>query len=799
MNRRRFKIGLVVMAVLFVITWVAGCTAARLVPLPERLSYGDSVVVTYENGSPAHVLLSDDDKWRFPTRIDDVDPAYLDALVAYEDKRFYSHGGVDSIAIVRAFFDNARAGTTVSGASTITMQLVRLLEPRPRTLRSKSVEALRAMQLERYMSKEEILEAYLRFAPFGGNIEGVEAATLSFWGRLPSGLSSAEIATLLAIPQSPTARRPSPRNRDTLREARDDIAMRLAEVDAIPRAQRPDELARELKETEVPEEFLRLPRDIPHVVEWLKANRPDVFERDEAGRGSPSVRIETTLDGEVQERIAGIVSGHERRLRATGAPHAAVVVMESETGKLRGIVGNLDFELTSPGSHLPAFDSPRSTGSLLKPVVYAAALDEGIIAPSHELLDVPIVRGDYKPQNFDRRFRGLVEAEVALAMSLNIPFVRLLEQLTVEEFIQTLVRFGVIEPVRRAGSGGLELVIGGMPASAIEVATLYAGFARGGFAVEPQIYNVELQDSGEQLEEHRAVSEAAVWLTKRALTRRPTPWMEVGSRRARDEGFVWKTGTSYSYHDAWTAGFGAEYTVVVWAGDLGFHRHPELVGADVAAPIFFEVADAIDRPHPLRSTQPADQLATIDVCSRSGRRPGPHCHNTVSVLAPAKSAAPERCDFHVEITVDADTGRRLPDGCRPDDVTQVESKVVVKLPDLVAHYNRSRGRRAGGMPDIHPGCEAEHGATLAIASPREQSTVILEPHRPADMQVVRLEAHSSIGSRLHWYINGRHIESAPAADAVYWTPEPGQWTIAVVDERGTRDTRELTVAGQAGR
>lgn len=797
-----------------------GYAAAHLVELPDRLDYGDSTVVTYRDGRIAHATLSDDDKWRLPTELGDIDPAYVEALLALEDRRFYRHFGVDPIAVVRAAVDNVRAGSAVSGASTITMQLVRLLEPRPRTLRSKAIEALRAMQLEVHMSKDEILEAYLRFAPYGGNLEGIEAATLSFWDRSPSALSSAEIATLLAIPQNPGTRRPSAHNRDVLRSARDDIAHRLADEGAIPMADRPASLEAMLEETTVPDEVGGLPREIPHLVRWLMEHRPEDFERREAGRGEPAVRIETTLDRRLQHRTADIAEEHRRRLLARGAPHAAVVVMEHETGLLRAVVGNLAFDSEVAGSHLPAFASARSTGSLLKPVVYAAALDEGLVAPSHKLFDVPIVRGDYRPENFDRRYRGLVEAERSLALSLNIPFVRLLETLGVDEFVQTMARFELEGPIFRAGDGGLELVVGGMPASALEVVSLYAGFAREGRAVAPRMYDVDggaktpiaddrvkeerlvdlvfsgrLESFGDP--DTRAVSPASSWLTAKALTRRSRPWVDVGSPRARDEGIVWKTGTSYAYHDAWTAGYGDEYAIAVWAGDLGYDRHPQLIGAEVAAPLFFEIAETVDDPVDLRAMKPGDELAEIEVCSRSGRRATDHCRHTATTLAPAKTAAFERCDFHVEVGVDAATGKRISDGCHPEGVERIERRVVESLPAPVARFERARGRRAGTMPELHPDCRGGEGREIAITVPRDETTVVLEGNRPADEQQVRLEAYAPAASSVHWYVDGRHLGSAGPEDALYWVPEPGEWTIAAVDDRGVRDVRELAVEGEA--
>ncbi len=797
LRRIRWRRLWLALAYVIVALVLGGWVAAQLVPLPERLRYGDSVVATYRDGSAAHALLSEDDKWRFPTRKGDVDPAYIEALIAFEDRRFRRHLGVDPIAIVRAAAGNLRAGSLESGASTITMQLVRLLEPRPRTFRSKIVESLRALQLEVRMSKDDILEAYMRFAPYGGNVEGIEAATQSYWGRSPASLSAPEIATLLAVPQSPRARRPSAENRDALRRARDRIALRLAENGAIPMSGRPEALAEALAETEVPTGADKLPRDIPHVVQWLEAHRPDAFARDETGRGRPAVRIETTLDRRAQRRIAEIVRDFAPRLRASGAPHAAVVVLEAETGRVRAIVGNLGFDPSRPGTSLPAFDAPRSTGSLLKPVAYAAALDEGLIAPSHALLDVPITRGDYRPENFDRTYRGLVEAEEALALSLNLPFVRLVESLGVDEFVQAVVRFELEGPARRAGHGGLELVIGGMPASPLEVASLYAGLARGGRPVAPRIYDLEGDDEAPDAGDARAVSAAAAYLTARALTRRAHPWADVGPRRAKDEAFVWKTGTSYAYHDAWTAGFGAEYVVTVWAGDLAYERHPELVGARVAAPLFFEILDALDEPLRLRATRPSDELAEIEVCTRSGRRPGPHCHHTSTVQMPARTAAPATCTLHDEIDVDAETGRRLPSGCRPDSVEKVERRRVVRFPDAMARFERARGRRGGTLPAIHPECVADREASLSITSPPEEATIVLERARPATLQTVRFEAYSSIGSDVHWYIDGRHHATTPPDEAVTWIPEPGDYRIAAVDRRGNRDVRALSVKGNA--
>ncbi len=832
-----------------VAAWLTGASAAlvplawalaHLVPLPERLGHADSVVVTYQGGKMAHALLAEDDRWRFPTGLRDVDPAYVDALLALEDRRFYWHPGIDPIALARATTGNLRAGEVESGASTITMQVARLLEPRPRTFGAKAIEALRAIQLEIRMSKDEILETYLRFAPYGGNIEGIEAAAQSFWGRGPSSLSAPEIATLLAIPQSPTARRPAPENELALRDARDRIAHKLASRGALPGSERPEELARAFADSEVPTATSGPPRDIPHVARWLERHRPEALARDERGRGQAAVRIQTTLEPRIQRRMARAAQDHAARLRASGAPHVAAIAVDKSTGRVRGMVGNLDFDPATPGSALPAFAAPRSTGSLLKPVAYAAALDEGLVAPSHALIDAPLARGDYRPQNFDRRYRGLVGAEEALASSLNIPFVRLVERLGVDEFVQTMVRFGLHGPAYRAGDGGLELVVGGMPASALEVASLYAGIAREGRPITPTIYRGDGAEAtaaplaldsaalavgglpirgplepalrgahapgsaergepgtGDDESRARAISRAASWLTIRALTRRSHPRADLGGRRAREQGIAWKTGTSYAYHDAWTAGFGDQYVVVVWAGDLAFQRHPELIGANVAAPLFFDIVRAIDQKTPVRSAKPTDELAEIEICPRSGRRPGPHCPHTATVDVPARTAAPARCELHEEITVDADSGHRIPEGCRPPSLSETETRVVFRPPKPLARYERSRGRRAGNVPRPHPDCPSERETSLAITAPPANATIVLDSNRPARDQPVRLEAYSSAGGDVHWYVSGAYHASSAHDEAVFWTPEPGSWTISAVGEHGTRHVRELAVEGEA--
>ncbi|MEZ4461198.1 MAG: transglycosylase domain-containing protein [bacterium] len=345
------------------------CLVAALVwvPLPARLSEGDSVVVAWRDGTPAHVFLSPDDKWRIRVETDDVSPAYIDALLAFEDQRFWSHPGVDLIAIARAFLSNLSAGRTVSGASTLTMQVVRLLEPRPRTLASKVIEAFRAVQLEMHLSKRQILEEYLRLAPFGRNVEGVEAASWAYFRHRARDLTADEIAVLLAVPQSPTARFPSANNRARLRAARDSIARRLLDEGLLPRgtgegAVGPEALLDDIVASPVPESLEAFPREIPHAAYWLRHRHPS------------KAFIQTTLDAATQRVVEQQVARRFEEAQRVGVHNVSVVVVDHATVEARALVGNFTFDL-QPGAQIPGFDVPRSPGSLLKPFVTAAAID----------------------------------------------------------------------------------------------------------------------------------------------------------------------------------------------------------------------------------------------------------------------------------------------------------------------------------------------------------------------------------------------------------------------------------------
>src|SRR6185503_5965383 len=385
------------------------------------------------------------------------------ALVRFEDKRFWWHRGVDPAASVRALWLNVTNGRRVSGGSTLTMQLVRVLEPRRRTVASKVVEAVRAAQLEARLGKREILAAYLTFAPYGGNLEGVEAACWAYFGHGARDLVPEEIAVLLAVPQQPAARAPSPLNEKRLASARAAVASRLVEAGGLPAEGSDPRTWRD-----VPTRLRPLPRHAPHAAFWLRARYPD------------RERIETTLDRGAQLLAERAMSRAAHEMDLLGIHNGAVVIADHQSGEVRALVGNFDFWDGVHGGQIAGFDVARSPGSALKPLIYALGIDRGLVLPDHLVPDVPVAYGNYTPQNFDGRFAGLVSLDDALSLSLNVPFVHLLDRLGLESFLGTMRSAGFRHLRADPGFYGLSAAIGAVDVTPLEMAGLYAALAEDG-------------------------------------------------------------------------------------------------------------------------------------------------------------------------------------------------------------------------------------------------------------------------------------------------------------------------------
>jgi penicillin-binding protein 1C len=753
-----------------------------LVPLPARLLVPPSTVVAFADGAPAYVFLSPDDKVRVRADLDAIDPDYVRALVRFEDKRFWAHPGVDPAALLRAAWLNVRTGRRVSGGSTLTMQLVRMLEPRPRTLASKAVEALRALQLEARLGKREILAAYLTFAPYGGNLEGVEAACWAFFGHGARDLVPEEIAALLAVPQQPSARAPSPRNAERLAAARGKVAARLVAAGALTaQGADPESWAA------VPTRLRPLPRHAPHAAFWLRARHPD------------GERIDTTLDRGAQLLAERAMARAQAEMVRLGIHNGAVVIADHASGEVRALVGNFDFWDRGHGGQIPGFDVARSPGSALKPLIFALAIDRGLALPEHLVPDVPVAYGNYTPQNFDGRFAGLVSLDEALSLSLNVPFVHLLDRIGLESFLGTLRSSGFRHLDDEPGFYGLSAAIGAVDVTPLEMAGLYAALAEEGRWRPLRVVRRGSPETDGDDEPPQLVSPAAAWLTRRTLARRDRPDFPERRKWSGAPAHVhWKTGTSYGHRDAWAVGSGSRYTAAVWLGNFDNRGAFDLVGAEAAGPILFDLLEAMEpRRLPSPHAAPAG-LEWLDVCAYSGYLPGVACPTRKRVLAVRKSVPTRRCPYHVAVDVDLASGLALQPACRGE--RRWETRSYVTWPASLRRWLGERHRWLPEPPPLAPGCEAPPDpGELRILSPPRGQVLVLLPGVPSSRQEVPLQGEAGGGGALSWFVDGEYLGSAPADERLWWRPVAGRHRIVVVDAAGRTATRELQVReGLAG-
>lgn len=554
----------------------------RIFP-PDLSRYHDrSTEAVDANGRLLRAFTTADGKWRLKTSVDDVDPLYLDLLKAYEDRRFDSHWGVDPLAAVRAAGQLAERGRIVSGASTLSMQAARLLDPRPRSFTTKAIQSARALQLEWRYSKRDVLGIYLTLAPMGGNLEGVRAASLAYFGKEPRQLSAAEAALLVAIPQSPERRRPD-RASSVAQAARDRVLARGVEHGVMDAP-----LFEMARSRPAPDRRLAMPMQAPHLATWL------------AGQ-SPGTTVPTTVRYELQQALAQLV--HEERRQQGDGAEIAMVVLDNRTGGVVAWLGGDNF--FGRAGQVDLVRARRSPGSALKPLIYAMAFDDRTLHPETLVEDVPVRFRDWLPRNFDRDHQGAVTVRRALQQSLNVPAVLALEKVGPQRFLSTLRTAGVAPGLPPGDNGNsLGVALGSATVSPLEMAGLYAGLANGGSFAPPQVRRDRPKP---QL--LRLIGPTAAWYVSDVLAEAPLPEgfasLPVALRERR---IAFKTGTSAGYRDAWAAGYSANWTVVVWVGHADGTPRPGQLGRLSALPILFKAYGRLPGEDNRTLRAPADVL-----------------------------------------------------------------------------------------------------------------------------------------------------------------------------------------------
>lgn len=744
--------------------------------LPQRLFQSPtSTVLTDADGALMNARIASDGQWRFPP-MDSVPPRFRAAILAFEDQYFAFHNGVHAPALCRALFQNIAAGRVVSGGSTLTMQVVRMSRQNPaRTIVEKMSECLRALRLEWRMDKDEILKAYASHAPMGGNVVGLEAAAWRYFGRSPWDLSWAESATLAVLPNAPALVYPGRRSTQ-LRAKRDRLLRKLAVHGWLDGTDLRLALAEPLPEAPHP-----LPQRSPHLADYLLQ------------QGATGLRLRTTIDSELQQQCAAVLGVHHQRLSQQEIQNGAVLVAEVATGAIQAYVGNTH----DPGhNHHNAVDivqAPRSTGSVLKPLLYASMIDRGAMCPDQLFPDVPITLGDFSPKNFDDTYRGAVPASEALARSLNIPAVRMLQDYGVAPFLFDLHELGFRHMERSAGHYGLSLILGGAEASLWELVQAYAFLSQSCLGISPEPLVTDHRTLP-QFAPRRLPHPAAVFETYNALRQVKRPSNETGWEQfASSYPVAWKTGTSFGSRDAWALASTGTHVIGVWIGNADGEGRPGISGIQAAAPVLFDILDRLD--HSGWFKRPLTDLVPVEICSKSGYRAGRNCPSTHSHRLPANCGAAPACPHHRRVFIDRATGLRADSRCRP--VEALEAKNWFVLPPAEAWFYRLNHPDFKRLPAVLPGCGDDFETQpIALLYPRSDHPVYLPTDLDGTQQQLLLKAaHTQPDMTLHWHLDQTYLGSTREIHHLQIAPNPGEYVLTLVDADGAALARPLTVLG----
>ncbi|HUP58461.1 MAG TPA: penicillin-binding protein 1C [Bdellovibrionota bacterium] len=754
---------------------VSSWALARATRPPLRAGAELSQAVYDRDGQLLRLTLAGDQSYRLWLPLEAISPAVIEATLLHEDRHFRRHFGINPIALARAFWQTYVARGRRLGGSTLTMQLARLkLGLDSRTPWGKLRQILGALELEALYDKDEILEAYLNLVPYGGNIEGVGAASLIYFHKEAARLTLAEALTLAVIPQSPSRRSlKSGPAREPLRIARSALHERWREENPAIQGDEA-EMAMPISTHQVAD----LPFRAPHLSEA-------VVQRDPV-----SAVIRTTLDPSLQKLVERQTRSYLKSNRRLGIRNAVVMIVDHAKMEVRALLGSADYFDSSIQGQVNGARAKRSPGSALKPFVYALAIDQGLIHPQTMLKDTPVSYGAYDPENFDREFQGPLSATNALIRSRNVPALELASRLRAPGFYEFLKSAGITR-LREEKFYGLSVALGGAEVTMEEAVSLYAALAEDGVQ-RPLRYRA---DDPEQAEGTRLLSPEAAYVTVNMLHKNQRPNQAFRQDWTRDQvSMAWKTGTSHGFRDAWSIGIYGGYVISVWLGNFDGKSNPNLIGRDAAGPLLFEIADAIrasdrefDPSPPLQS--PA--VAKVHVCPVSGDLPGPFCKaKTEALYIPGKSPI-RTCAIHRAVEVDARSGRRI---CRQGRAPARTEVFEFWPSDLLSLFARA-GIPRRAPPPFEAGCAiqdlAQRGVPPSITSPKKDLAYAL---RSSVSQSVPLLAVTDADvHELHWFSGEEYLGKSPRLEPLFWKPRPGRHLIRVVDDLGRSDSREISV------
>jgi len=747
------------------------------------------------SGELLSARISPDGQWRFPDS-DSVPDKLNQCIRYYEDQYYRWHPGINPVALTKALFRNIRERRIVSGGSTITMQVVRLSRNgKPRTLTQKVIEMILALRLELGLSKEEIFRMYASHAPFGGNVVGIDAASWRYYGRPPFKLSWGESAALAVLPNAPSLVHPG-KNSEILLQKRNRLLDKLEQKGIL------DPISCDLAKGEpLPGSPHTLPQLTPHLLERAVKD------------GNGGKRIVTTIDKGLQERVATVVERHHQHLKQNEIHNAAVLILNIPERKVIAYVGNTSSQEEGSGHYVDIIGAPRSSGSILKPLLFTSMMDEGEILPGMLVPDIPTHISGYAPVNFDRTYSGAVPAGTALVRSLNVPAVRMLQSYGLERFHSRLQSLGFTTINHSPQHYGLTLILGGAEVTLWDLCRVYMGMANTlnhiksyHYSYDPAEYlppsylaNRNGQPEGDpgstrKLKSSGIMSAASIWKCFDILTELERPAQEgLWEQFSSSKTIAWKTGTSFGFRDAWAVGLNADYLVGVWVGNADGEGRPGLTGLNAAAPLMFDLFGLLNSSAWFEP--PYDELIEIDVCAQSGFRAGPDCNQKEKLLVPVTGEKAEVCPYHRIIHLDRFKQFRVNSDCYEIDKMITENWFV--LPPVMEWYYRKKDPHYRTLPPLAPGCGNGNEQPMEMIYPKETRQIFIPRGLEGQLSRVVFEvAHRDPGAIIYWHLDDQYLGETSTLHQLEILAPPGYHTLTLVDSGGNILEKSFQIVDQ---
>ncbi|MBL7790592.1 MAG: penicillin-binding protein 1C [Chitinophagales bacterium] len=734
--------------------------------LPKDLFEAPKSLAMYDrHGQLLYASVADDEQWRFP-KIDSVSDKLEQCVLHYEDAYFHFHPGVNPISLFKAFILNLKKGDIKRGGSTITMQTIRLLHNNPpRTYWQKLKEVFMSLKFELIYSKKDILAYYVSNAPYGGNIVGIEAAAWRYYQKPSQALSWSEAATMAVLPNQPSYIYPG-KNQTFLLKKRNALLKKLRDENIL------SEMDYELAMDEpLPQRVFSIPSYAYHLA---------------SETGAVNGNFTTTLDLSIQKTVTDILEMYHQSFKQNLIQNLSAIVIDANTSEVLAYVGNTKDSVN--GYKVNMIRRPRSSGSTLKPLLYAHMLDAGLISPNTLLQDIPIDINGYEPQNSSRRFDGLVPAHEALERSLNIPWLLALKKYGYDKFYMNLKDYNFRHFTKSSRHYGLSLVVGGGELELLELANAYLQLSHKLKGADNLIASFEL---GKHVEAKKDIklSQGSIWLTFEALSHVVRPENEDNWQYRQSQKIAWKTGTSHGFRDAWAVGVNPNYVIAIWVGNADGNGRTNLTGIQKAAPILFDILNTLPKGKKSWYNKPSEALKHVLVCSESGHKPTENC-KSIHLEIPQNAELKDVCPYHTKLLLDASQQYQVRRLCYSED--SIVEKTWFKLPVVEESYYQLIHPLYKSLPPFHPNCTHSELDALEIVFPKQNATIIRHASEVSN-QIVFQAIHRNKEARVHWFIDNNFISTTMSEHKISWSPIKGRHKLTVQDTEGNVKMNFFTI------